>query len=66
MSKRQNLISVRKKAGFTQAEIASKLEISERQYYLLEVGASYGSVQNWQKLKEITKERQNPPRLSGK
>lgn len=56
MSKRHNLINLRIEKRLTQAEIASKLKISERQYCRLEAGTSNGSVEIWQKLKEITGE----------
>ncbi len=50
---RKNLINLRKKQGFSQKELAKKLDISERQYQRLEAGTSNGSVILWQNLKTI-------------
>lgn len=50
---RKNLISLRKKRGFSQKELAKKLNISERQYQRLEAGTSNGSLVIWQNLKTI-------------
>lgn len=50
---RKNLKDLRKKRGFSQKELAEKLNISERQYQRLEAGTSNGSVALWQNLKTI-------------
>lgn len=50
---RKNLKDLRKKRGFSQKELAEKLNISERQYQKLEAGTSNGSVALWQNLKTI-------------
>lgn len=50
---RKNLKDLRKKRGFSQKELAEKLNISERQYQRLEAGTSDGSVALWQNLKII-------------
>lgn len=50
---RVNLIRARKIHGYTQQELASKLDITERQYQRLEAGTSKGSVDVWEKLKLI-------------
>ena len=50
---RLNLISARKNKQYTQTELASKLNITERQYQRLEAGTSKGSVDVWEKLKLI-------------
>lgn len=50
---RGNLITARKKAGYTQKYIAKLLEISEQQYQRLEAGTSDGSLKLWQKLKAL-------------
>lgn len=54
MSKRKNLINTRTIKKLTQVELAKLLGVSERQYQNLEAGTSNGSVEIWQKLKEIT------------
>lgn len=54
---RKNLISLRKKRGFSQKELAEKLDISERQYQKLEAGTSNGSVVIWQNLKAVLKSK---------
>ncbi len=53
MNVRKNLKDLRKKRGFSQKELAEKLNISERQYQKLEAGTSNGSVALWQNLKTI-------------
>ena len=50
---RKNLKDLRKKRGFSQKELAEKLNISERQYQKLEAGTSNGGVALWQNLKTI-------------
>ncbi len=50
---RKNLKDLRKKRGFSQKELAEKLNISERQYQRLEAGTSDGSIALWQNLKII-------------
>jgi len=50
---RENLINARKKANYTQLELASKLGITDRHYQKLEAGTSKGSVDVWEKLKAI-------------
>ena len=50
---RKNLKDLRKKRGFSQNELAEKLNISERQYQRLEAGTSDGSIALWQNLKII-------------
>lgn len=50
---RKNLKDLRKKRGFSQKELAKKLDISERQYQRIEAGTSDGSVALWQNLKAI-------------
>ncbi len=50
---RKNLINARQKAQLTQMELATKLNITSRQYRNLEAGTSEGSVKVWNKLKEI-------------
>lgn len=50
---RKNLINARQKAQLTQMELATKLNITVRQYSRLEAGTSEGSVKVWNKLKEI-------------
>ena len=49
----KNLKDLRKKRGFSQKELAEKLNISERQYQKLEAGTSNGSIEVWCKLKII-------------
>ena len=50
---RENLINARKKAKYTQLELATKLGITDRHYQCLEAGTSKGSVDVWEKLKII-------------
>lgn len=50
---RENLINMRIKRGYTQSELALKVNITERHYQSLEAGTSYGSVKVWEKLKVI-------------
>lgn len=50
---RENLIKARKKAKYTQLELAGKLGITEWHYQNLEAGTSKGSVDIWEKLKAI-------------
>ena len=50
---RKNLKDIKKKRGFSQKELAEKLNISERQYQRLEAGTSDGSIALWQNLKII-------------
>lgn len=50
---RKNLINARQKTQLTQVELATKLNITSRQYRNLEAGTSEGSVKVWNKLKEI-------------
>ncbi len=52
---RKNLKDLRKKRGFSQKELAEKIDISERQYQRIEAGTSDGSVALWQNLKAILK-----------
>ncbi len=47
----------KKKRGFSQKELAEKLDISERQYQRIEAGTSDGSVALWQNLKTILKSK---------
>ena len=47
------MICARKDKQYTQAELASKLNITERQYQRLEAGTSKGSIDVWVKLKDI-------------
>lgn len=54
---RKNLRDLRKKRGFSQKELAAKLDISERQYQKIEAGTSDGSVALWQNLKAILKNK---------
>jgi transcriptional regulator with XRE-family HTH domain len=54
---RKNLKDLRKKRGFSQKELAEKLDISERQYQRIEAGTSDGSVALWQNLKTILKSK---------
>lgn len=48
-----NLIKERKKASYTQKELAKILNISERQYQSLEAGTSEGSVPIWKTLAKM-------------
>ena len=48
---RNNLINARKKAKYTQKQIAENLQITERQYQRLEAGTSKGSVDFWERAK---------------
>ncbi len=52
---RKNLKDLRKKRGFSQKELAEKIDISERQYQRIEAGTSDGSVALWLNLKAILK-----------
>lgn len=54
---RKNLKDLRKKRGFSQKELAEKIDISERQYQRIEAGTSDGSVALWQNLKAILKSK---------
>jgi len=51
--KRDNLKEARQEKGFTQANIAEILGISERQYRSLEAGTSNGTIPLWEQLKSI-------------
>lgn len=53
MGKRNNLIASRNKAKLTQAELAGKVGVTERQYNRLEAGTSYGSIKVWIQLKGL-------------
>ncbi len=53
MNKRKNLISLRKKKGMTQKEIAALIGITERQYQNLEAGTSDSNIKVWICLKEL-------------
>ena len=57
VNERKNLKDLRKKRGFSQKELAEKLDISERQYQRIEAGTSDGSVALWQNLKTILKSK---------
>ncbi len=50
---RKNLIIMRKKSNFTQAEVAKLIGITDRQYARLEAGTSDGSIKVWCKLKDL-------------
>lgn len=52
---RNNLIKKRKKAKLTQVELAEKIKVTERHYKSLEAGTSKGSVQVWEKLRDLLK-----------
>jgi len=54
---RKNLKNLRKKRGFSQKELAAKLDISERQYQRIEAGTSDGSIALWLNLKAILKSK---------
>ena len=49
----KNLIIMRKKSNFTQAEVAKLIGITDRQYARLEAGTSDGSIKVWGKLKDL-------------
>lgn len=53
MKKNINLITLRQNQKLTQKDIATKLNISLKQYQRLEAGTSDGSIEVWRKLKEI-------------
>lgn len=50
---RSNLITLRKKKGYTQKELANLIGITENYYQKLEYGSSTGNILHWFKLKEI-------------
>ena len=50
---RKNLIIMRKKSNFTQAEVAKLIGITDRQYARLEAGTSDGSIKVWCKLNDL-------------
>lgn len=50
---RENLICLRKRKKFTQADVAEAIHITVRQYSRLEAGTSDGSVKTWKALKEL-------------
>ena len=50
---RNNLIKERKKKNLTQIDLAGILNITERHYRDLEHGDSRGSMEVWEKLKEL-------------
>lgn len=50
---RKNLIQARKDTHMTQAEMASHIGLTLRQYTRLEAGTSDGSVKVWYKLKDL-------------
>lgn len=50
---RDNLTKARKKYHYTQDTIANELGITTRHYRALESGTSKGSVDVWEKLKDI-------------
>ena len=47
---RQKLISLRKRAKCTQAQIAQELNVTERHYRQYEAGTTDGSLKLWQQL----------------
>lgn len=51
---RENLKAARKAAGFTQQQLAEKLDISERHYQRIENGKSNGTFVMWDALEDIT------------
>lgn len=53
MGKRKNLIALRNRAKLTQAELAGKIGVTERQYQNIEAGTSYGSIRVWIQLKGL-------------
>lgn len=50
---RENLIRLRKKRKLSQAEVATAIQITVRQYSRLERGSSDGSIKTWIALKEL-------------
>ena len=52
-STRENLVSLRRKRGLTQAQTAKELGMTVRQYNRLEAGTSYGSIKVWIRLKQL-------------
>lgn len=50
---RKNLINERKSKQLTQDETAKLIKVSIRQYKNLEAGTSKGSVDVWQRLKDL-------------
>ncbi|MDR3348843.1 MAG: helix-turn-helix domain-containing protein [Acidaminococcales bacterium] len=51
--RRENLISARKSAGYTQKNMATLMRITERHYRTLEAGSSNGSIDVWRKLAKL-------------
>jgi len=51
---RKNLKEARRKAGFTQQQMADKLDISLRYYQNLETGDRTGDFTLWDSLEDIT------------
>ena len=50
---RKNLIAERKSMGLTQVQAANALLISERQYQAIESGYSKGSIDFWERAKDL-------------
>ena len=50
---RANLRSARKAAGLTQAQVAERLGISERQYQRMETGKADGGYRHWDALEDL-------------
>lgn len=50
---RENLKDARKKAGFTQQQVAEHLGISERYYRFIESGARDGDFEIWDSLEDL-------------
>ncbi len=50
---RKNLIDARKKADLTQIEVAKLIGITDRHYKSLEAGTSKGSIDVWEKIKQL-------------
>ena len=55
---RENLKNARKKAGFTQQQVAEYLGIHERYYKSLESGERMGGIWMWDKLEDLLKVNQ--------
>ena len=51
--RRLNLINARKKAGYTQVELADLLYISSVHYRYIEYGLSDGRIDMWDKLEDL-------------
>lgn len=60
---REYLKAERKRLGYTQRLMASLLDISERQYQRIELGATRGTIDLWDRLEDITGVNQRTLRI---